>query len=101
MKFYSYRGLPAAETLGHAIMWPSLEPGTDWQEMPKAILTEAVEMTPGEWRRRFKPIECVEDACEHLALWDCCEELLRKRGGQPFLPMWLPEYPPTSRPRMT
>ena len=38
----------------------------------------------------------------HRAMIECLEALLmRKYGGQPFLPMWLPEYPVTNFPRLT
>jgi hypothetical protein len=37
----------------------------------------------------------------HIAFMECLGALLlRKYAGQPFLPMWLPEYPPTSLPRL-
>jgi hypothetical protein len=41
-------------------------------------------------------------AFTHQALLECLEALLlRKYKGQPLLPMWLPEYPPSDLPRLT
>ena len=102
MKFYCYRGRPVAETLGHFVTWPTWPTkGGDWIEVSKTVLTEAIELSPGEWRKRFKPIECVMDACEHLALWDLGREMAAKRWAcwpQLVLPMWMPERPRTDWP---
>src|SRR5262245_51422497 len=58
MKFYCYRGRPVAETLGHFVTWPTWPTkGGDWIEVSKTVLTEAIELSPGEWRKCFKPIE--------------------------------------------
>jgi hypothetical protein len=82
MRFYEYRARPLAETAGHFIAW--LNPGRDWTEIP-ALPKGAKELTPCEWRRRFRgtgywaTTESVEEACTHFGLNEALERIAAKR----------------------
>jgi hypothetical protein len=56
------------------------------------MTTEEVERPAGLGRYCLREMQMEE--VTHRAFLECMESLLmRKYGGQPFLPMWLPELP--------
>src|SRR5215475_906183 len=90
MRFYEFKRHPAAETLGHGLIW--WRPRSTYVEVPAdALANHAIELELTEWLKRFREKwgvyeETVMEACEDFAMSDLGKRLAEKRFELGILP---------------